>query len=553
MDLLRVQDTLKNASDQQLMQMMQAPDSTAPSYLVLSEIRRRKDMRSKQVPEEGSNRTVAEDLTAPEDQGIRGMQMPEQAPPGMDDQAGIQAMREGGVVRMQAGGSPAGFGVGDPVIFGRPLSSYSLSELERLTQGSRVRGAPPLMASSIFARRFDEETGQRLNQEAGDPIRGNQAIIQRRIAQLRSRTEQPFPEEESIREALSPLESAGIRAIAPQPATVPQATEAPQPESALPMPPPETPAMPPLPAARQEPGMPEGQNQPRSAGGPTQPRSGTAAPSEVAPSGAGAPTLASVFRENEGLFSDGIAGLRERAREERVDPEARRNQAVNMALIEAGLRIASSRNPSLMGAIGEGALPAVQSYNQQLGQIRTEQREARRDELEMAKQELNRQFSIGQISATQYRTQMENLTRREIAAAQEAGQNRRASMAAARAPERVTRAQYMAMSPEERDLTDRFRGITPRGGNTELQAERIAQARSNAILNEGNRRNAVLEIFQSTGNRNPTAEQIDAWIISRMNTVSGAGGAAAQTDAGRTITLPSGGRIENGRYIPAGS
>jgi hypothetical protein len=516
MDLLRVQDTLKNASDQQLMQMMQAPDSTAPSYLVLSEIRRRKDMRSKQVPEEGSNRTVAEDLTAPEDQGIRGMQMPEQAPPAMDDQAGIQAMREGGVVRMQAGGSPAGFGVGDPVVFGRPLSSYSLSELERLTQGRAVRGAAPL-SSAGAVRRFDEETGE--------SIPSNQAIIQRRIAQLRSRTEQPFPEEESIREALSPLESAGIRAIAPQPATVPQATEAPQPESALPMPPPETPAMPPLPAARQEPGMPEGQNQPRSAGGPAQPRSGTAAPSEVAPSGAGAPTLASVFRENEGLFSDGIAGLRERAREERVDPEARRNQAVNMALIEAGLRIASSRNPSLMGAIGEGALPAVQSYNQQLGQIRTEQREARRDELEMAKQELNRQFSIGQISATQYRTQMENLTRREIAAAQEAGQNRRASMAAARAPERVTRAQYMAMSPEERDLTDRFRGITPRGGNTELQAERIAQARSNAILNEGNRRNAALEISQSTGNRNPTAEQIDAWIISRMNTVSGAGGA----------------------------
>ena len=109
------------------------------------------------------------------------------------------------------------------------------------------------------------------------------------------------------------------------------------------------------------------------------------------------------MRRNSELFPDNMSSIRERMREERVDPAARRNEAVNMALIEAGLRIAGSRNPSLIGAIGEGALPAVQGYGQQLGQIRTEQRQARQDELELAKQEINRQFAVGQISASEHR------------------------------------------------------------------------------------------------------------------------------------------------------
>jgi hypothetical protein len=234
--------------------------------------------------------------------------------------------------------------------------------------------------------------------------------------------------------------------------------------------------------------------------------------------------------------------------EGRVDPATRRNEALNMALIEAGLRIAGSRNPSLMGAIGEGALPAVQSYGQQLGQIRTDQRADLRDELQAALAQNQNDYQRGRLSQQEYATNQQMI----IARMNQDRLDRRASMAAARAPERMTFAQYQALPPEQRAIYDQFRGTAPRGGNTELQAERAAQARSRAILDEGNRNNARLEIMQ-TGVRNPTAEQIDAWIISRMNTVSGAGGAAAQTDAGRTITLPSGGRIENGRYIPAGS
>jgi hypothetical protein len=466
MDLLRVQDTLKNASDQQLMQMMQAPDSTAPSYLVLSEIRRRKDMRSKQVPEEGSNRTVAEDLTAPEDQGIRGMQMPEQAPPGMDDQAGIQAMREGGVVRMQAGGSPAGFGVGDPVIFGRPLSSYSLSELERLTQGRAVRGAAPL-SSAGAVRRFDEETGE--------SIPSNQAIIQRRIAQLRSRTEQPFPEEDPINPPFSQAQEPVV----------------------LPMPPPATP-----PAPTQGPAMAEGQNQPRPAAAAAQPRSGPAAQQSQGIGDLRAPQPGGSEPSPSGVqFADRLSPLFERMQEGRVDPATRRNEALNMALIEAGLRIAGSRNPSLMGAIGEGALPAVQSYGQQLGQIRTDQRADLRDELQAALAQNQNDYQRGRLSQQEYATNQQMI----IARMNQDRQDRRASMAAARAPERVTRAQYMAMSPEERDLTDRFRGFAPRGGNTAVThramndlTETIARLEGSLVTTPAAQRGPIQELIRQS-------------------------------------------------------
>jgi hypothetical protein len=90
--------------------------------------------------------------------------------------------------------------------------------------------------------------------------------------------------------------------------------------------------------------------------------------------------------------------------EGRVDPSARRNEAMNMALIEAGLRIASSRNPSLAGAIGEGAAPAVQAYSQQLGQIRQDQRQDLRDELQGALAQNQNDYYRGRLSQQDFAT-----------------------------------------------------------------------------------------------------------------------------------------------------
>lgn len=299
MNLLKIQDALKNASDDQLMQLMQAPDSTAPSYLVLSEIRRRKDMRSKQEP--GPESTVAEDLTAPpqtyaDQDGIRSLRQPgyeEEARAAAGDGAGIEAMRAGGVVRMENGG-----GVDEPSR-DQVDAFYPAVQPERpLRPGARVEPDPGI-GSLRPSGRFQSQ----------------------------------------------------------------------------------------MPSYRES------------------------------------------FQDIAGLFPDNSARIREQMRELRVDPAARKNEAMNLALIEAGLRIAASKNPSLIGSIGEGAVPAVQSYGQQLGQIRAEQRAGLRDEMMLAKSEIERMYAIGQINASERRTMM-----------QEIGADRRAATAlAAQAQQNASR------------------------------------------------------------------------------------------------------------------
>jgi hypothetical protein len=113
----------------------------------------------------------------------------------------------------------------------------------------------------------------------------------------------------------------------------------------------------------------------------------------------------------------------------RTDPAARRNEALNMSLIEAGLRIAASNNPRLAGAIGEGATPAVQAYSQQLGQIRQDQRADIKDELSIAQNNLARAYYAGQITATQFRTAMADIAsqRQEGSAAARAAASERAA------------------------------------------------------------------------------------------------------------------------------
>ena len=478
MNLLKVQDALKNASDQQLMTLMQAPDSTAPSYLVLSEIRRRKEMRAQQAPEGASNRTVAEELTAPEaPAGIRGLQ-PQMDPDGVDATEGgdVQGMAAGGIVRMQAGGLPPIVGMPElsaPPPFDPRISSpvtagnYDFG----LTEQAPALGSNPL--SDFLAGRSAEELREIIARGTPSTTFGQRRGVSPGAASLA----------EAARVRLAELEAPAVRAGA-----VAREREFDQPTDAgregfdyrRPALPTATTTTTPQPdGQRQSPAA-----QPPAAQPPVErPRAAVApgieglrnAPTGI-PEGGQLPTMAELMRQNAALFPDGMGSIRDRMREERVDPAARRSEAVNMALIEAGLRIAGSRNPSLIGAIGEGALPAVQSYSQQLGQIRGEQRQARQDELELAKQDTNRQFAIGQISAAEYRSRMDNINRNIQVNAQERGANARLAASESAADRRADRAaaaseasdlrrglvtpeQYARMTPEQRENLRELRGV----------------------------------------------------------------------------------------------
>ena len=353
MNLLSIQDALKNASDDQLVGMLQSPDASAPSYLVLTELKRRKDMRSKQ--EAQPQGTVAEDLARDStynNQGIRSLREPgyeEEEQEAEDSNEGIEAMREGGVVRMQEGGE---------------IPLLGQEEYERISDYFRPR---------LFPRPYRE----------------------------------PRPQPNVGGEGTSPEGTGQTTQVAPV-----EGGEIP---------------LPPNPPAG---GPPARQGQ----------QGGGAATGGIGSLRSGLPTLAELQQQNVQLLPGLPQDLQERLRGMRTKPEDERNRALNLSLMEAGLRMMASRSPTFLGAVGEGAAPAVQSYGQQLGQIRKEQREDIKDELSVAQANLQRAYLAGQISASELR----NRTALLVAEAQERGAAARAGAAERAAELRAQNAQQLA-------------------------------------------------------------------------------------------------------------
>jgi len=125
MNIIELQDSLKDLPDSALMKEMQMPTGTAPQFLVLSELKRRKRMRDDFQRQQNSNMpTVAEEVVTAAgmpQEGIMGAARA-MAPntnvaqnTGMDMAAPVpatrapqpQMMADGGTVRMQTGGFAA--------------------------------------------------------------------------------------------------------------------------------------------------------------------------------------------------------------------------------------------------------------------------------------------------------------------------------------------------------------------------------------------------------------------------------------------------------------
>lgn len=110
MNIVQLQDQLKNFSQDQLIREMQMPSGNAPQYLVLGEIMRRKRMQQDMVAQQAkgeSSGTVAEDAIAaagaPQG-GIASMARAMAPQTDMVNNTGVQAMASGGPVRKMAAG-----------------------------------------------------------------------------------------------------------------------------------------------------------------------------------------------------------------------------------------------------------------------------------------------------------------------------------------------------------------------------------------------------------------------------------------------------------------
>jgi hypothetical protein len=157
MNIVKLQDQLKNFSQEQLISAMQMPDGSTPQYLVLGEIMRRKQMESSAAAQPAPESTVAEDAVAaagvPQG-GIADMARALAPKTDMAQNTGIQAMASGGPVKKMA--------VGDLIVnrggrFIEQANGTYLPEAEALAQPDPMLQAAEESANEAAALR--EEAG----------------------------------------------------------------------------------------------------------------------------------------------------------------------------------------------------------------------------------------------------------------------------------------------------------------------------------------------------------------------------------------------------------
>ena len=194
MNILDLQDKLKNLSEQQLVREMQMPTGQMPQFLVLSEITRRKKMRDAFAQEQmkDGTTTVAQDVVAAAgmpagfagqmagamapktDMGMNSGVMPQQSAMPAPAQP-VQGMAGGGIVALQEGGRVSN--TPELVVRGGrqyarmpdgsliPLSELGFDEAELSGAGTADLTAPsssvrqgPIPSQSDLDRRFRDES-----------------------------------------------------------------------------------------------------------------------------------------------------------------------------------------------------------------------------------------------------------------------------------------------------------------------------------------------------------------------------------------------------------
>jgi hypothetical protein len=184
------------------------------------------------------------------------------------------------------------------------------------------------------------------------------------------------------------------------------------------------------------------------------------------------------MERNLGMFPGIPQELMDRIRDSRTNEGDRRREAQNMALLEAGLRIAGSNNPNFLGAIGEGAAPAAQTYAQQLSQIRQDRRADIQTDMAVAQADLNRRYMAGQISSAELQRQTQMLiSNNEIAARERASAraDARAGANAGRNPQ-LDLIRELQKNPELAETYSRMQGRDP-----ETRAERNLASQVTAV------------------------------------------------------------------------
>lgn len=340
MNILQVQDALKNASDMQLSGELQNPTGMAPSYLVLSEMKRRQQMRQGAMASPAPQSSMAEEAASQSDY------YPEEQP--QEEESGIEAFREGGVVRMAEGGRLPVF---RPMPSIRPSAGsrmdYVLGELENEFAANPGRRNDPAYLDSV-ARQYGIDSGE----------------LSSRVNALMPRG--PAGSMGSYMEA----ETAGLRAFNPNPSATQAGGETvapPEISGELPIPP--------------------------------TPPGATSQPSAAAPAPRGGGGMPSGAAQPSGPSTDPtIQALYDRLRATGRGREDYRKDAVNTALMQAGLAMMASKDPNALGSLGQGGLRGLEAYTQEMREGRQGERQGIQDEIMVRRAQTEEAYRRGIIT-----------------------------------------------------------------------------------------------------------------------------------------------------------
>lgn len=364
-NILKIQDQLKGLPDNALVKYAQNPTGDVPQYLVLGELQRRKTMREEfqQSQTQAPQTTVADDLA-----GLAAMRPQMQQPqpesgianlPIPDTMFQEQNMAGGGIVAFAGGG---GTSERTSSVLGRTIGPSEASNIQFDALMAGRRGYEARLAQ-ISARMAE------LSGFAG--LRQQTPAEQREYETLKA-------ERDRINSQMGSLKSDISKSYDFKP-TTPTASPATQPAPAAPAPAPAAPTA----SAVSIPAVPRE---------PTLPQVPEFKPTLLETEGARKALLDAqdmyspkaikerrqAEREAAGI-KDVYASQMEELSKEREGLKGKKDEAINMALIEAGLGMMAGTSPFALTNIGAGAARGVASLKEAQKELNQAQRELRRE------------------------------------------------------------------------------------------------------------------------------------------------------------------------------
>ena len=422
MNLIEISNQLKDVPDQFLMKEVQVPSGAYPSYLVISELTRRKRMRESAL-KEAPQTTVAQDLADPgrEQRQMAMAQAAQQmAAPSLN--AGLAAAPQA----MQSLAAQDAMGTTPPEMM-MPAQGMAAGGMVSFKQGGDVPRfqnagyvSDPMFVQSDFVDPGFTGKGLKGLSEVIDSLPVPQSEKDKLISRMSLAELQEFNRTGKIPEYLKPSTTAQATSAAP---------EAP----AAPPPPAAAPAIPPFTMA------------------PYRPRD---IPMPVLPTEPTEQQLDRAATSRQAKYKEDVPfrlGYLEKEMSDRAKEMAgRRESNINEALIQAGLGIMGSKSPRFLQAVSEGGTAGLRAYQQGAKDIRASEDLLRQSKMDYNKAQMlydQGKFNEGdkarQQSIDEYKRGMER------ANTQDAMQTRRI------ATEQQERANYIADQRLGLELSER--------------------------------------------------------------------------------------------------